>query len=200
MNTKTKPDSIRYHKERIRAYGPSSPMALGWNTKTSQELRFSVLAGIADLSGRSVLDLGCGRGDLSAFLGERFPNIRYTGIEQLEVFVDLANKRYGHLPNTRFIRADFLSYAFPPADFILVSGSLNYIHPDPDFIFKTIRHLFRACSAGFGFNLLSATGLPTGKLTAYDPETIRSLCKTLTPHVELKAGYLDGDYTLFLYR
>jgi len=46
-----------------------------------QELRFKVLCDIADLSGSSVCDVGCGFGDLLPYLRTHFADITYTGID-----------------------------------------------------------------------------------------------------------------------
>lgn len=54
----------------IRCYGAKSSLALGWRDHNSQLIRFEVLADIADLNGRSVLDVGCGYADLLPFLSE----------------------------------------------------------------------------------------------------------------------------------
>jgi SAM-dependent methyltransferase len=190
----------KYHEARIRTFGPRSSMALGWNTKESQFQRFAILSEIADLNNSSVLDVGSGRGDLKVYLGERFSGIQYTGIEQQDIFFDLAVKQYGHLPNTTFIKSNFWLEPLPAADYILVSGSLNYKNSDPGFIFKMIRKLYDACRVGLGFNLLSQIGYPPLNLSAYPPDTIIPFCETLTAHVELREGYQEGDYTLFMYK
>ncbi len=175
-------------------------MALGWNTPASQRIRFEMLSQIADLSNSSVIDLGCGRGDLSVYLGERFPGIKYTGIEQHETFIDIANRQYGHLPNTRFITGNFWTETIPVADFILASGSLNYKNSDPGFIYKMIRKLFQSSATGLGFNLLSNIGYPPFHLCAYKPEVILPFCETLSAHVVLREDYQEGDYTVYVYK
>jgi SAM-dependent methyltransferase len=173
-------------------------MALGWNSADTQQIRFQVLTRIADLSRHSVLDLGCGRGDLRPFLGERFAQIRYTGMEQIEEFIQQAQKSYGGLPNTTFILGNFCTTGIPDADYVFASGSLNYKQEDPDFIFKMIEKLFLSCKAGLAFNLLCEAGSPPGELAAYDPDSIRSFCLGLTKKVEIIDGYLEGDFTVFM--
>ena len=55
--------AIDYYGPRLQRYGPTAE-AVGWNNREKQELRFRVLCEIASLNGRSVLDVGCGLGDL----------------------------------------------------------------------------------------------------------------------------------------
>jgi SAM-dependent methyltransferase len=189
----------KYHEARIKKYGAHSSMSLGWNTPCSQQTRFATLAEIADLTNRSILDIGCGRGDLCTFLFERFTGINYTGIEQIVSFYELALKQYSHLARTSFILGDFWTAVLPPADYLLASGALNYQNSDPDFLTKTIRRLYSACHLGLGINLLSATGYPAGQLSAYSPAEVVAFCQTLSPQVVLREGYLEGDFTVFLY-
>jgi SAM-dependent methyltransferase len=160
---------IQYHKARIRRFGISSPMALGWNTSDTQQIRFHILSQIADLSGQSVLDIGSGLGDFRPFLGERFARICYTGIDQMEEFICSAQKLYGGLPNTNFIQGNFWT-----------------------------SELVLSCKKGLAFNLLSVVGHPPGELKAYNPDIIRSHCLGLTQKVEILEGYLDGDFTVFM--
>jgi SAM-dependent methyltransferase len=190
----------KYHEARIRTYGPKSSMALGWNTRKSQEQRFEVLSQIADLNNHSILDIGCGRGDLRAYLGERFSGITYTGIEQNEIFLDLAIKQYGHLPQTDFTGSNFWTDPLPPADYILASGSLNYKNSDPGFVYKMIRKLYDSCAKAVGFNLLSSIGYPPLDLCAYPPQVILAFCQSISSHVEIRDGYQEGDYSVFMYK
>src|SRR5688572_31025014 len=59
---------MRAHYDALVARHGLSHKALDWGSRDSQELRFSVLAAIADLRGCSVLDVGCGLADFCAFL------------------------------------------------------------------------------------------------------------------------------------
>jgi SAM-dependent methyltransferase len=200
LDSKDKQNIIRYHQERIRAYGPESSMALGWNTRRNQQLRFGVLASIADLSNNSILDAGCGRGDLAPFLGERFNGIRYFGIEQVAEFTTLAKKQYGHLSGVKFAEGDFLGTELQEADYILSSGSLNYKNSSARFLFEAIAKLFAHSKKGYGFNLLSKTGFPPGDLQAYNPDLVVGFCQTLSKKVILTEGYLEGDFTVYMYK
>lgn len=188
-----------YHEMRVKDFGAGTPEALGWLDKTSQSTRFFMLADIGDLNGRSVLDVGCGYGDLRGFLGTQYPFLHYKGIDQSESFLAIAAERYD-LPNTTFLLGDFVNGDLPPADYVLVSGSLNYRSSDPDFIYKMITKLFNTCQIAFGFNLLSKINDPSGLLVAYDIDKIMNHCLTLSNNVVLQDQYCDGDFTVWMYR
>ena len=60
-------DSItlrHFHKTCIKIAGAGTVDALGWQNQNSQQVRFGMLAGMSDMGGCSVLDAGCGHGDL----------------------------------------------------------------------------------------------------------------------------------------
>lgn len=187
-----------YHKACIDKFGAADLRALGWKAGEGQEARFRMLSQIGDLTNCSVLDVGCGHGDLSAYLHNQFSGLRYIGIDQLDAFLDVAIERYGHLPDTSFFQGDFSLADLPFTDYILASGALSYRNSDPDFVFKTITKLFNACRVGLGFNLLSAVENPGGILVAYDLPVIMEHCRTLSERVVLKEGYYENDFTVLV--
>jgi SAM-dependent methyltransferase len=190
---------FRYHRQRIREYGPGSPGALGWQPD-GQQIRFEILAQIGDLAHCSVLDVGCGYADLYPFLKQRFAGVQYHGIEQMPELLDLARARYGHAPGVTLATGDFLREPLPLSDYVLASGSLNYRQRNPRFIYEAIEKLYGSCRRGLGFNLLSWEPVDGGPLAAYDPAAIVAFCQTLAPAVRLAEGYRNGDFTVFMCR
>ena len=200
MNPLTDPAAIiNYHRMMVGTYGPQSSLALGWRDMESQLVRFEALAGIADMSECSVLDAGCGYGDLLPYLTARYGPLNYTGIEQIPEFLDEANKRHGDQEHAVFINGNFALIDLPKADYVLASGSLNYHSEDPDFIFRVIAKLYSACRRGFAFNLLRAI-VPNGLLVAYNSEKIMACCRSLCPNVKLVSDYAEEDFTIYMLR
>jgi SAM-dependent methyltransferase len=200
MNTIDKAIINRYHEMRVNEHGKGTIKALGWLDDNSQLLRFAMLAGIGDMNGRLVLDAGCGHGDLRAYLGEKYPNLQYAGLDQSEQFLAIAAKRYAHLPGTVFYLGDFFTSQLPAADYVLVSGSLNYRSSDPDFIYKMITKFYGACEVAFGFNLLNKINDPGGILVAYNIDDIMRHCRSLCNNLVLHDDYCDGDFTVWMYK
>jgi SAM-dependent methyltransferase len=190
---------FRYHRDLAALHGADSSLALGWLTNRDQQIRFDALAGIADLTGKTVLDSGCGYGDLYAHLSERYDLSRYYGIEQIPELLDEAFRRYWDVNKVTFISRNFLSMGLPVADFVFASGSLNYGSSDPGYILKAITTLFEHCREGLAFNLLRSV-TENGLLVAYEPQLILKHCRTLTDQVILKTDYAEEDFTLWLYR
>ena len=83
-------ETSRFFESNVRRFGYGY-RALGFGRRSSQEKRFGALAAVGDFDGASVLDVGCGFGDLLAWLRARGVQPRYTGLE----FSDYLCKRYG---------------------------------------------------------------------------------------------------------
>lgn len=188
-----------YHTMREKENGGGTVKALGYRHDDDQLSRFAMLADIGDMNDCSVLDAGCGYGDLRAYLNHKYPRLKYTGIDQSEAFLMVASGRYAHLPETAFYLGDFCNAELPPADYVLASGSLNYHSSESRFIYNTITKLFNTSRIAFGFNLLRKIE-PGGILVAYDADDIMRHCRTLTPKVVLHDNYFEGDFTIWMYR
>jgi len=189
----------RFNQACLKEHGEGNIRSLGWRNDNSQLLRFEALAGIGDMAGCSVLDVGCGHGDLRDYLGARYTDITYTGIDQMEEFLTVAVERYGHLPGTTFLFGDFTTANLAVADYVLACGSLNYHNNEPGFIYRIINKLYNTCNIALGFNLLSNI-LPLGILVAYDVDAIVNYCSKLSPNVVLHRGYTDDDFTVWVYK
>ena len=195
-------DSInirKYHKYLIQKYGVGSIGALGWKAQEGQETRFKILSQIGDLNSSSVLDVGCGHGDLCGFLNKKFTGLRYIGVDLDESFLDFAIEKYSLTGETSFFLGDFTKANLPVTDYILASGTLNYLNSDADYVFKTVTKLFNGCRIGFGFNMLSKVENSNGLLIAYEPQQILAHCRTLTSNIIFKEGYYENDFTVMMY-
>lgn len=190
----------KFHEDKIEKYGSESAQSLAWFSEEDQLKRFEILAEIGDLNDCSVLDIGCGNGDLCYYLSQYFTNVSYHGIDMIPAFLDNAIEKTKDFPDTTFYLGDFMQGTLPVVDYILVSGSLNYKNSDSDFIFKAITHLYTHCNMALGFNLLSKTVNPNGILMAYSPKTITDFCKTLSNTVVVKENYVEDDFSVMVYK
>lgn len=189
-----------YHHERIERFGADACEALGWKNQSSQEKRFAEFLKLGDFSNSSVLDLGCGHGDLFAVLDEKFANINYTGFDQSEAFLEVALQRFGRNRNARFLRGDFATTQLPVADYVICCGALNYRSTNPGYVFEMIARMFASCRLGLGVSLLSAVDFADGILAAYSPQAVLGFCQQLASRVELHEDYGCDDFMVFLYR
>ena len=151
-----------------------------------------------ELNDCSILDIGCGTGDLLAYLISNNIQCDYTGIDQIKEFITLAGEKYKNQNNTSFLLGDFWTADLGKYDYVLASGALSYRHADPNFIFKIIAHLFSLSKMAFAFNLLEKTDLKNGGLVAYNKNEILGFCKKLSSNVILKDDYLEGDFRILI--
>lgn len=94
------------------ARGGASFGTLLWRSEEFQRARFRVFEQMIDLTGRVVIDCGCGRADFLAYLVERDIAYRaYVGIDALPVMVEHCENRIKkqNLLRARAVLGDFAS-------------------------------------------------------------------------------------------
>lgn len=171
---------------------------LDWASPASQQARFKVLADKVDLSNKSILDVGCGLGDLWAYFKARKIDVRYTGVDILEKMVQAARDRH---PDATFVHADlFVSNPFGPDSFDVVfsSGIFNLtLDNNLQFLTFAAGEMLKIARSQLVFNLLHIRGR-TGDKTYfhYDPPQVRSLLADLDCTLEIVDGYLPNDFTV----
>jgi SAM-dependent methyltransferase len=104
-----------------------------WASEASQRTRFDLIRQMVDLTGRTVLDAGCSRGDFAAYLHDRgISYARYIGVDGVPELIDYARDR--DLPRTRFEAGDLVRDAglmrTGDPEVVVISGTLNTMPPD----------------------------------------------------------------------
>lgn len=168
------------------------PMALGWDTRASQWARFRAGTRLADTSGRSVLDVGCGFGDLLVFLEEtgQAP-AAYHGVDINPRLLEEAGRRHpdAHFEN-RNLLADPLDQV---ADVVFMFGLLNFRLSQIDnyeFAREMIEAAWRATRDVVVVDMLSSVReesyLHEEFVFYYEPGRMLSWALTLTPHAAIQ--------------
>jgi trans-aconitate methyltransferase len=98
---------FNYHRDMAALHGAGNSLALGRLTDHDQQVRFGALANICDLNGKTILDAGCGYGDLLAYLSEQYQLAHFYGVEQIPELIDEAARRYGDRADVTFISRMF---------------------------------------------------------------------------------------------
>jgi len=201
-----KDEILRHYEPRINA-GLENYEVLDWASQDSQEARFSVLVKSVDLSGLSLLDIGCGLGDLLDFLTSRSISINYTGVDISEKMLAAAQKRH---PDTRFVCGDLFSDTpqataqFPDDsyDIVFCSGALNLnLGNNALFLPKAVASMRRLARKCLVFNLLHmSTPDHSGRYASYDPATVLSNIQSPNWQDRLVEGYLPNDFTIICSR
>lgn len=198
MRIKDRATILSFHKDRMEEFGKGSIGALGWLSPESQEARYKSLAGIGDLSNKSLLDVGCGHGDLYTFLSAKYPNIQYTGLDHMPEVLDIAFERFKDHPQVKILQGDFWQVPLPKADYVIACGALSYRHSDPNFLESMITKLYDAAKIAMGFTLLSDVYEGQQLLVAHQSWQVLKHCRSICEKVEFKDDYWADDFTVFL--
>lgn len=172
---------------------------VGWETTFCQQERFKVLCEIGNLNYRSILDIGCGLGDLKIYLDKHFQDFHYTGIDLMPEFIEEARKRFSKTLNTQFLLDDFTVCSMPQADYVLACGALCYRTVDELFIYKMIEKFYKHATMGLAFNLLDEeTTNSDYMLKTYKQQDVLDFCIQLNPNATLITGYRPDDFTILM--
>jgi SAM-dependent methyltransferase len=198
MNKLEKQDVLRRYAERINRLGPTV-QALGWRNKEQQNLRFEIFQQLISLENNiSVLDVGCGFGDLYNFLSEKI-NVDYTGCDLSPVVIEYANKnRVGGKFTVRDILED--PYQENSFDYVFMSGLFNYkIDNNLSYLKSMINEGFRISNKSLMFNLTSTlVDYQDQQLYYYKPEEVLNFCSTLSRRFILRHDYPLYEFTVCL--
>lgn len=172
--------------------------SLGWGSQESQYIRFKYLLNIDDLMGKSILDVGCGLGDMYLYLQEHNISVDYTGLDITPKMLEKARSRF---PGVKFIANDLLNNPIDKEyDYLLASGIFTYINNDISFMKHMIRSMFSCCKKGLAFNLLSTFSIDRDPLEFQgEPTEVLAFAFTLTKKVKIDHSYLPHDFTVYMY-
>ena len=199
MDDLSKEYVISFFDKNLMLHG-DRPEAVRWTSKGQRE-HYQALLDIGDISGSKILDFGCGKGDLYAFLGERDISVDYTGYDINEKLINLAKSKFPGVDFRVFdIDRDDLTEDF---DYILLCGVFNLkVEGVDDLIRRALVQLFRRCRIGLAFNALSALNPKKDfELNYTSPEELFTFTvKNLSPFVSLRHDRMAYDFTMFVYR
>lgn len=190
------------HRDALLRHG-WHPNALYWSTLSVQQTRFAVLAELGLQMGDQLLDVGCGFGDLAVFLRGRGHDIDYTGIDLSRELVAAGRERY---PGIALHEGDLfdLDPAAQSFDVVMLSGALNEgLGDGGDYARRVIERMYQSCRRAVAFNLLDARNdwvASRPDLQSFLPQAMLTHCQTFATGCELREGYLDNDFTIFLQR
>ncbi|OGM25846.1 hypothetical protein A2962_00360 [Candidatus Woesebacteria bacterium RIFCSPLOWO2_01_FULL_39_61] len=189
------------YQEKYKKYGVD-PRSLCWHQKGAAHQRFRQFWAEIDFSNKSVLDVGCGFGEMAKFLKKRYEGVDYTGVDIVPEFIEEAKKNY---PEYQFFVRDFFSKPMSETyDVILASGVLNSNVPENmEYRKKAIKIIFAHAKKVLAFNMLGAypqpENDPTSNVWYADSLEILKYCTTLTRRVIFRANYHPTDFTIFMY-
>jgi len=153
MDPLGKKELLDFYNRHLKDFG-DAPQAVRW-TPEGQLRRYETLFKIAgDLSGKKILDFGCGKGDLYGYMRGKGISVKYCGIDVNENLIELARRKY---PETEFIPIDIEEAEFNREfDIIFVCGVFNLrIAGIEESMKNVLKKLFSLCKEAFHINLLT---------------------------------------------
>lgn len=184
-------NNVKKHKNEI-----GSP---AWGSKKSQEKRFDILTQIGDIKGKSILDVGCGLGDMYGWLKTKHAGFKYEGMDITPSMIKMAKSNY---PGVKFRVADILKIDKPKYDYILASGIFNRkVKNHEKFLKSSVLNMFKLCKIGIAFNIMSVKADFKEKNEYYaEPDVIFRFCLNISRKVVLRHDYMPHDFTIYIYR
>lgn len=197
--------TISRYSERYEALG-YNVRTLGWGTTEQQRYRFERVVQVTDPSGRSLLDIGCGFGDLKTYCAEidRAPS-RYVGWDINPDLIEEARRRH---PRSEIDVVDLSTrdVTAPVAEVGVMLGVLNFNLRDSfsniEFSKLMIGKAFDSVERTLVVDFLSThrtPGYPAEDFVFYhDPSEMLTFVLSLTPNVQLIHDYAPIPQKEFL--
>lgn len=197
MEEDSKRKVIARYNKRFKEFGVDI-RTLASGSPEHQRLRFSLLTEIMKSEGCSILDLGCGFGDLYGFLNERGIKVDYIGYDINPKLIERARKKY---PAGRFECKDIQKGDFPVFDYILSTSSFNNRYENNyEFVADIIRRCFRHALKGVAIDFLTSyVDYSSSEAFYYEPERVFNICKQITKRVCLRHDYPLFEFMVYLY-
>lgn len=199
----SKIDKIKKHYQPRIVPGRANFDVLDWAGPETQRARFQILTKYVDFNGRGVvktlLDVGCGLGDLVGFLRHKNLKVDFTGVDVLEEMLTRARKTY---PDERFVQADIFcdesALAGEMFDIVFCSGALNLdLGNNMEFIRTALPGMLARAREFMVVNFLHSRKPVFGpKYFTYSPEEVIEIIQPFCKTVRLVDDYLANDFTL----
>ncbi len=187
-----------YWDDKVRA-SDSNPERVEQSQRT-QKMRFEAFVLNHDLSGRSLLDVGCGVGDLLNHLQRREIDCEYDGFDISPEMVKLCREKF---PGIRFESGNFLDWNPGKSFDYTIAVGIHNIKLDGarEVLERVTRKQFELSRIAAHVSLLTdryAGFAP--HILAWRVEEVLSMALEITPYVVLRHDYLPNDFSITLYR
>ncbi len=156
-NQKIKKFICDYYSQKFKEFGATN-LGVDWNNKEGQYARFELLLKYMKIeSGTTVLDYGCGYGEMFTYIINKNSSVKYLGYDLVESYIKTTNLIH------KDTQATFVS-KLPEKltwDYIVLSGVFNVkgkLNEDEwlKYVISEIETLFPKANKGLSFNMLTA--------------------------------------------
>lgn len=187
-----------YYDRLVDRYG-HDPRAVDASSSETLLVRYRALAEVLDLSGKQVLEVGCGFGDLGDFLEQRYDGIRYTGIDISQRMIAEGQRVH---PRLELRVGNVLDLEDGRYDVVLAQGIFYLLGTGAEEkMHALIEKMFELAREAVAFTTTSSWAERQDPSEFYaDPARLLSFVRTLTPSLVLRHDYHPGDLAMYLYK
>jgi len=188
-----------YYDRLVDRYG-HDPQACDASSVESLSVRYQCLSEITDLSDKSVLEVGCGFGDLGVYLKQKYQQVQYTGIDISSRMIEEGIRAY---PGLDLKHENVLEMQSEGRfDVVLAQGIFYLLGDDAESkMQELIEKMYSLANDAVGFSAISSWSpkKDSGEFYA-DPVKLLEWCRKLTPWLAVHHDYHQGDFTMYLYK
>jgi SAM-dependent methyltransferase len=143
-----------YYSDKITRFGPI-PAGADWNSRESQYIRFNQLSKIIDQPASfSILDYGCGYGELYTYLSNKYNNFKYTGFDISPQMIEAAKAK------NELIKDNFTNNFenIEKSDYVIASGVFSVKLDTPaeewkQYVLDNLQKINDLNESAFSFNI-----------------------------------------------
>jgi len=190
----------KYYGGKFLKHG-DTPRGVDWKDKESQLIRFKSFDHLfMDSKSFSVLDYGCGKGDLYIYLKNKYKKIKYYGVDLAQEMIDFAEKKFAKMKNCSFST----EYKKTQPDYCVASGTFTVKHNFSnkewyEYMLDEIDKLYRSAGKGIGFNLMTSyVDFKAKHLFYMDPSKMMDQMIRKYKHVDIVHSYPLYEYTVLI--
>lgn len=193
---------IDIYNEAADKHGTSSKAVL-WDDPQTQYLRFSELVKSLDFDDRrkTLLDIGCGNGELYKFLNFLGFRGRYVGYDINEKLLAQARNRFANIDvHNNDIMREEIPQRF---DYVVLSGLFNVnVGQSTTWVHDFLKKMFALCEGVMVFNMISTHVTFREEAMFYmNPAEVLTFCiENLSKRTTLAHHNLPYNYTVTVFK
>ena len=190
---------IKKYNTLFEQYG-DNPKSLGWN-KGMQEIRFKNLTQNLDIDdGSSILDFGCGFGDLYGYFQQGDKKIEYTGTDINEMLIKQGQTKY---PDANLQTKDILNDSFNSKFDYIFSCGVHNIKTEDNYIFleNSVKRFLHLSKKAIVFHLLSdKVEYLTENSFHFSPQKVLDIAYKYTNRVVLDNSCMPFEFSIVIFK
>jgi SAM-dependent methyltransferase len=189
------------YESRLAQHG-YSPESLGWGKNGRQDKRFAVFSEvILQSDNASVLDVGCGFGDLYMFLKNQNWGGKYTGIDIVGKLLEVGRDIF---PGANLIEGNLSKLDISNHDYVVESGIFNAaleFEENDQHIEDTLKVMYSKANIAVIADFMS-TYVDFQKEGAWhsDPAKIIDIARKISKRFILRYDYMPFEFTLIIFK